>query len=284
MFPRFSGWTLVLAMLAASPSAASEAMSMAADPTRTHDETSADPTGQAASTNPAESVVAQSVQAPTVPDQPAAAPVPAGSDLAAGTELVIASAYVWRGFVPTDVVSYQPTSWARYRNVTVSSWFNVAGGQSVGPLTEHDFTVDWSLTRREWTVSAGWINYVFPGAAADQVSNEVYGGVGYAGPLNPSVKVFQDVHAGSGTYVNLGVSQTFELPHGSSLTPAFNVGYNHEQWVDDSTWSDATWSAKLTVPTPVPRLWLSGTLAFTKGLNEAIFQDTFWGGVSIAVK
>jgi hypothetical protein len=166
----------------------------------------------------------------------------------------------------------------------VSSWFNVAGEQPAGPLTEHDLAVDWSRALGGWSLSAGWINYVFPGAAADGVTNEFYGGVGYAGPLNPFIKVFQDVHAGSGTYVSLGVSQTFGLSGGASLTPSFTLGYNHRQWIDGSTWSDATWGLKLLHPLPVNRLWISGYLAYTNGLDETFFPDTFHGGIGVAVR
>jgi hypothetical protein len=204
--------------------------------------------------------------------------------LSAGAEIVFTSAYIWRGFVPTDAMSYEPTSWVKFGDITVSSWFNIAGDQPTGPITEHDLTVDYSKGFGSWTVSGGYINYVFPGASTDRVTHEFYGGVALAGPLNPTVKVFQDVHAGTGTYVAMGASQSVALKHGVTLTPGVVVAYNHHQWIDDSDWSDANFSLKLSIPFPRQRVWLTPFMAYSKSLNEDFFPNKFYGGVGIAVR
>ena len=129
---------------------------------------------------------------------------------------------------------------------------NVAREQLEGPLTEHDLTVDYTKAiSPKFSVSAGWINYVFPGLDSGSVTNEIYGGLSHASYFNPAVKVFVDFHEGEGTYFNFSASHTYALgSQGFAATPSFGLGYNHRQWIDDSTWSDANFGVKLMVPTP----------------------------------
>jgi hypothetical protein len=214
------------------------------------------------------------------PQIPAVAKFPVTS----GGEVGVYSHYMWRGFLLTDAVSTQPTYWVKFGDITVSSWMNVAGGQVTGPLTEHDLTVDYSKALDKWTLSVGWINYVFPGAE-DRVSNEIYAGASYATFLNPTVKVYQDVHAGTGTYVNLSVNHP--VPLGSSgfiATPSFGIGYNHEQWIDDSAWSDLNFGVKVLVPTPSPRVAFTPAIYYSKSLIEDVLPDQLYGGVGIVVR
>jgi hypothetical protein len=222
---------------------------------------------------------------PTAPPTPAPVPMTVSS----GGEIGVYSKYLWRGFVLADAVSMQPTYWVKFADtLTVSSWMNVAREQLEGPLTEHDLTVDYTkAVSSKFSVSAGWINYVFPGLDEGSVTNEVYGGLSHASYFNPAVKVFVDFHEGKGTYFNFSASHTYALgSQGFAATPSFGLGYNHRQWIDDSTWSDANFGVKLTVPTPIPRLFLTPAIYYSKALNNdlGVFDDHFYGGVGIVTK
>lgn len=209
--------------------------------------------------------------------------------VSSGGEIGVYSKYLWRGFVLADAVSMQPTYWVKFADtLTVSSWMNVAREQLEGPLTEHDLTVDYTkAVSPKFSVSAGWINYVFPGLDSGSVTNEIYGGLSHASYFNPAVKVFVDFHEGKGTYFNFSASHTYALgSQGFAATPSFGLGYNHRQWIDDSTWSDANFGVKLTVPTPIKRLFLTPAIYYSKALNDdlGVFDDHFYGGIGIVTK
>jgi hypothetical protein len=171
-------------------------------------------------------------------------------------------------------------------SVTVSSWMNIARRHvEHRPITEHDLTIDYSATRGAFTWSAGWINYVFPELETGRSSNELYAGFSHSSYLNPSFRVYQDVHAGTGTYVNLGVSHTYPVI-GSKVTlmPSVALGYNHKQWIDTSTFSDLNMGLRLTVPGPVKRLWLAPFINYSRSLDRAVLESKTYGGLSLAVR
>jgi len=241
----------------------------------------------ALTTRPETVDAATAAKTAAAPDaQPAGPPTPAPTSIPvqSGAEVGIYSKYLWRGFVLADEVSMQPTYWVKFAGAfTVSSWMNVARKQLEGPLTEHDLTVDYSRTVAEkWTLSGGWINYVFPGLDEGSLSNELYAGVTHASFFNPTVKVYVDVHEGKGTYLNLATNHTFPLgSSGFAATPSLAFGYNHKQWIDKSAWSEANIGLKLTVPTPIKRLSLTPALYYSKALDDDNFESHFYGGIGI---
>jgi len=223
---------------------------------------------------------------PAPPATPAAAP---RFNVTAGTEFLASSSYVWRGFQPNGSFSVQPNTWVKIDNLTVSSWMNIARRHvEHRPITEHDLTVDYSATRGAFTWSAGWINYVFPEVPAGQsgrYSNELYAGFSHGSYLNPSFRVYQDVHAGTGTYVNVGVSHAYPVVSSKvTLMPSVALGYNHKQWIDVSTFSDLNLGLRLTVPGPVKRLWLAPFINYSRSLDRAVLESKTYGGLSVAVR
>lgn len=208
--------------------------------------------------------------------------------ISAGGEIGFYNKYLWRGFVLADAASMQPTYWVKFANtVTVSSWMNVSREQLEGPLTEHDLTIDYTKTvAQKWTVSGGWINYVFPGLDQASVTNEVYAGLSHASWLNPTMKMYVDFHEGDGTYLNFSVNHTFALSgNGFAATPSVALGYNHNQWIDESTWSDLNVGVKLNIPTPISRLSLAPALYYSKALTSAGgLEDHVVGGIGIVTR
>jgi len=139
-----------------------------------------------------------------------------------GVDVTVNSAFVWRGFVVCDSPVVQPAVWVAIGPVTVTSWSNIARSAPSGRRwTEHDLTVDYSWTRGDYTVSAGWINYFFIDQPSERFTNELYVGVSHQGLVEPGVWVFQDVQAGSGTYIlaSLGLTHEFRGQESSSPLP-----------------------------------------------------------------
>ncbi len=200
-----------------------------------------------------------------------------------GVDLVGTSAYLWRGFVPTDALSVQPNLWIKAGDVTLSSWGNTARPRVGGLLTEHDFTVDYTRTAGRYVVSAGWINYLFPSVDVGRYSNEFYVGVSHASFLNPAVRVYHDVQVGAGTYVNAGVSHEFAVGR-ALVTPSVAVGYNRHQWIAESTWSDALMGVKVKVPTSSKRLTLVPFVNYSRSLASGLFPSRFYGGLGVSVQ
>lgn len=218
-------------------------------------------------------------QTPSTPQPVAPAPEKAKIPVTGGANFDLFSHYVWRGFVLTDAFSFQPSVWAKVGDLTVSSWSSWAEGQDGGPLMEHDLTIDYTKAVGKVTYSVGYINYLFPAVDEGSVSNELYVGTAFATVLNPTVKVYFDVHEGSGTYLNFGVSHALAVAPKLTITPGFAIGYNHEQWIDDSAWNDANFSLKFTIPLN-SHFTLGPGIFYSKGLNDFI-PDKFYGGVSV---
>jgi hypothetical protein len=220
---------------------------------------------------------------------PAAAATPAESQPAAapavtiGASAAVVSAYVWRGFVLIDEVSVQPSVWLKMGGLTLTSWVNVSPGVEGDAFTEHDFTLDYTRSVGRVALSAGYINYFFVSLDEDRFTNELYVGATVSGPLNPSLRVYQDVQQGSGTYVSFGVSQAVPLgSKGPTITPSAVLGYNNNQWVDGSGWSDLSVGATLAFPVN-GHLDLSASANYSRSLNKDWFPSKFWGGATLAV-
>ncbi len=204
--------------------------------------------------------------------------------IATGVDLLGTNAYVWRGFVPTDAFSVQPNLWLTIGDLTVSSWGNTARRSVGGLLTEHDLTVDYSRNIGPYALSAGWINYLFPPAETGRHSNELYVGVADASYLNPSVRVFQDVHAGAGTYVNVAIDHEYAIGSSIAVTPSVAAGYNHHQWIATSTWSDVVVGVKVRLPTPNPHVTVAPFGNYSRSLARDLFRSRFYGGLGLTVR
>lgn len=256
------------------------------------------PTESAAANNPSSSSTSTtsastaSGSAAAAPDaQPAGPPTPAAVPVAvtSGAEINFYSEYMWRGFVYQDAFSAQPTYWLKFGDsLTVSSWLNVSREQVEGPITEHDLTVDYTKAiSPKFTMSAGWINYVYPALETQNISNEFYGGIAHGSYFNPAARLYMDVHSGTGLYLNLSAGHTYAIgSSGLTATPSFSIAYNHKSWIDTSTWSDANMGVKVTVPTPLKRLFLTPQLYYSKALTDEVpgIESRWYGGIGIVTK
>jgi len=245
----------------------------------------ASPAGSGVSLLESAQAVAQTATTSQPPTTPAPEPEKSKIPITGGVTVDLMSHYMWRGFLLTDAFSFQPTVWGKFGDFTMSSWSSWADADG-GPAFEHDFTVDYTkAVHPNVNLSVGYINYFFPAVDTGRHSDEFYVVSAFVAPLNPTVKVYFDVHEGSGTYLNFGISHPIPLgSKGFSLTPSFAIGYNHQQWIDDSTWNDANFGLKANIPV-TPHLSLGPGIYYSKGLTEFddLIPDKFYGGVTVAV-
>jgi hypothetical protein len=217
----------------------------------------------------------------------AAAAQPASTDEApaftSGASVMVASAYVWRGFQPTEGAAIQPSTWVKFGNLTISSWMNVIAAGGPGSLNEHDLTVDYTRSVGAWSLSAGYINYFFPTADSGRLSDEFFVGAAWTGPLSPTVRVYTDVHEGSGTYVSAGISHTLTIG-AMTMTPAATLGYNHRQWVEGSGLSDLVLGVQMTLPSVSRHLSIAPFVTYSKSLHEEWFPSKAFAGATLTVR
>ena len=206
--------------------------------------------------------------------------------VSAGVDVMATSAYVWRGFVPTDAPSVQPAPWIKIGAVTITSWANVASHGSIGtPITEHDATIDYTRQTGAFALSAGYTNYFFPHASSDRISHEFYAGVAHDSYFSPSLRIYRDVAAGHGTYANASVAHTYALASRRiTLTPNAAIGFNHHQWTNRSTWSDLSLGVRSTLPPVSSRLSLSPFITYSRSLAADMLPSRLYGGLVISAK
>jgi hypothetical protein len=207
----------------------------------------------------------------------------AGPAVSAGTSLMFTSAYVWRGFQPTEGPAIQPSLWVTCGDMTVTSWMNVIASGGPGALNEHDLTIDYTRATGLWKFSVGYTNYFFPTASEGRFSDEFYGAATWSGPLHPVVRVSTDVGEGSGTYVSVGVSHTVTLGR-LAATPSATLGYNHGQWVDGSGLSDLLLGVQVALPPIARRLSIAPFVSYSKSLRDEWFPSRAFAGATITIQ
>jgi hypothetical protein len=275
---------LALLVCAGRPAFAAEPVSGSVPSTSTAasaSSTPASPTLQAAAQAAGQAAASTLAAQPTVP---AAEPEKSKWPVTGGVTADFMSHYMWRGFLLTDAFAFQPTAWGKFGDLTLSSWSSWSDVDG-GPATEHDLTVDYTrAVHPKVNLSVGYINYFFPAVDSGRHSDEFYVVSAFVAPLNPTVKAYFDVHEGKGTYLNFGISHPVPLGKGITATPSFAIGYNHEQWIDDSTWNDANFGLKLNIPIGA-HLALGPGVYYSKGLTDFddLIPDKFYGGLSVAV-
>jgi hypothetical protein len=224
-------------------------------------------------------VVASSASAQPSSDSPPAPRVTVGTDIAA------VSAYVWRGFVPVPSTSVQPSLFVKAGDLTMTAWSNFASrGPNGEAFTEQDITVDYGWTRGNAQMSVGYIWYAFPDLDGNQQSHELYAGITAPWRFSPSFRIYQDVGTGRGTYAQASVAHERPLYRTLRVTASASLGYNHEQWVAGSGWSDLVLGAKVTIPTPQPRVSLAPFLFYSQSLDAERFPSRMFGGLNISLR
>ncbi|MBN1795767.1 MAG: hypothetical protein JW804_03765 [Sedimentisphaerales bacterium] len=216
------------------------------------------------------------------------------------------SKYVWRGQLLNDDPVFQPGVSASYKGFTFSLWGNVDltnYGSNSGEFTEYDLTFDYSGTFSEESkvgYSAGVIHYHFPSLSASDTT-ELYWGLSFDVPLNPTITVYHGLGNENGMYANFGLSHTFEdvLKFSDTITGDVELGasigwgnstYNKDYWgIDGGRLNDL--GLKIALPIDIGGGWAVTpsfnfvTLADGGIRNTDAFStksDYFFTGVSIS--
>ena len=166
---------------------------------------------------------------PLAPDEKAV-PEQGEEKPTASGDLALLSKYIWRGWEYTkDSVVVQPSATLAYKGFRFNVWGNldtdVYSGANEGnsKWTETDLTFGYDTKIGMVGLGAGYIYY-----ALDSLddSKEVYATIGLDTFLAPTFTVYREIAAYSGWYMQVKVSQAFELPYEMKLNCSASAAYS----------------------------------------------------------
>lgn len=109
----------------------------------------------------------------------------------------------------------QPEVSATMRGVSIGAWGNF--DHSRGELNEIDLTLRWGWEGERFSGGLGYANLQYPHREDWAPSQEVFGELAFAGPLEVSASVHWDVDEGRGRYWELGLGKEVEARGASIL-------------------------------------------------------------------
>ncbi len=195
-----------------------------------------------------------------------------------------ASAYIWRGQNFGTDASWQPYVTVSpkcipegFGDISFTCWANVTKNNPGENHNETDFSIDYELDIEEYgSFSAGYIYYDFPHVEDDDAdeSQEIYFGVALPVLLNPSFTWYHDFDAGSGEWLEFGLSHDFDVI-GVSVSTYATLSYVDGQWGAGSGFSTLDFGASLPIPLGM-HMTIEPYVSYTKRL-----EDTYSGGVNL---
>ena len=223
----------------------------------------------------------------------------AESELGFEVSLDYVGKYIWSGQNLNDDGAFHPGFTVTYGNLSAGIWgsmdlTNIA--QAGGEFTEIDYWADYSADICEGLgYSVGVINYQFPNTAFDETT-EVYAGLSFDLPLNPTLTVYLDVDEAEGTYISFAVGHTFEniaqivpdVPVSMEIGASYgwaDADYNNFYWgVDESASNDLTFSVAF--PFTLGKFTVSPNLHYVTLVDNKIENasgdgEYFYAGVSV---
>ena len=206
--------------------------------------------------------------------------------------------YIWRGQNLSDDPVLQPGASVSWNGFTAAWWSNLdtskINGKS-GEFTEHDWSLDYSDDVpfvNGVSYSVGVINYYFPTVDDAGETTEIYWGLGFDLPLNPSITVYHDVDEIKGTYASFAIGHSIEKI--AELTPEIPIGmeigaslgwgsasYNKAYWgsaIDSDKLNDLALS--LSFPFEVASWTIAPSLNYVTLVNGSIRDADTYGGTS----
>lgn len=155
--------------------------------------------------------------------------------------------YIWRGQNLQDDGAFQPSVNLTYGNLSGNIWASTELSDINGnsdEITEVDYSLDYSGDLFEGVgYSIGVINYTFPNTGLEDTT-EIYAGLSFDCPLNPSVTLYNDVDEVNGSYVSFGIGHSVNLTENVPVDISATLGwgsasYNKAYWgVNDSKMND----------------------------------------------
>ncbi len=236
----------------------------------------------------------------------------AAEDVSVDVSVDYVGKYIWRGQVLTDDPALQTGVTLGMENLSFNIWgsmdttnWNSTNYKDSGEYRELDYTLDYSdeLGCLDGTTySVGTIVYHFPTTTGDNVTTEVYAGLGFDTLLSPTVTLYYDVDDATGYYASFGMSHTIDLSDigqemitGLDLSAALGLAssnYNDYYWgtsVDNAT-NDLVLSVSLPV-TLSNNITLTGSVSYVTLTDKDVRatntynsgSDYIYGGIGLAM-
>lgn len=215
------------------------------------------------------------------------------------------SKYIWRGQNLADDPVFQPSVTTSYESLTVTIWgslelTNINGNSC--DFSEVDYSLDYSAglpVIENVGYSVGLIYYDFPGTDTKNTT-EIYGGLNFDLPLDPSLTLYHDVEEAEGSYISLAAGHSIEkiieispdIPLGLDIGVSLGWGsgsYNKYYWgTDQSKINDLMFS--LSFPVKISGWSLVPSLNYVTLLSDDIRDtdacgtdsDFFLAGISLS--
>jgi hypothetical protein len=128
------------------------------------------------------------------------------SNWSGSADLTFASRYLFQGIdYSNGKPVFQPDVTLGYGNFSVSAWGNY--DMDWQRFNEFDFTFSYAATYRMLSISAGYVNLIYPNREDWDPSQEFFLDASLEAPLSPSLSCHYDFDAGKGTYASLGISE-----------------------------------------------------------------------------
>lgn len=146
----------------------------------------------------------------------------------ASADVGVFSKYIWRGFeFSDDSVVIQPSLTVGYKGFALNMWGNLDtnyddGTDKKSQFNETDLTL--SYDKSFGMVSIG-VGYIYYGLDAVDDSQELYASIGLDTLLAPTLTIYREIAYTPATYINFGISHSFDLPNEITLDLAGSVGY-----------------------------------------------------------
>ena len=204
------------------------------------------------------------------------------------------SHYMWRGLRLSEGGVFQPSLTVGSKGFSANLWANYQFDPN--RWSEVDFTGAYACENGAFNYEAGFIHY---GVIEGLDSDEIYGGLGHADFLNPSLKIYVDVNAGKGAYLQGGLEPSIPLGKEISLNFKAYAGYvleNSYMGLSDdgqefSNFYNADFQTSLTIPlgkgfSLEPMLGYSTSLSQNgrqaiKSSSVSPYGETLYGGATL---
>ncbi len=209
-------------------------------------------------------------------------------------QLDLASRYIWRGF---DIFYDNQPAWQPSLTYTfgdsgfsINLWgsYALAGRDELKFLDETDLTLLYELgVSDKISLVAGFCHYGWYRARNFSFKNSttqeffLIASLPYV-LLTPSLSVFYDVNIGDGIYVLLDCSHSVILNDSLELALTVSLGYNGNQFVDDSGLSDLTFGMSLPISLDGITIspYINYCIVFLDSVND---NNELWFGLSISL-
>ncbi len=224
----------------------------------------------------------------------------------------LANMYLWRGQNLGSDTSFQPYVTASpdfepFGDLSFTYWLDFTQNSRSTNEREQDFMVDYTFPFDDMLIcaglinddtpdfikgildfdfSAGYIYYYFPPDGTD--SHEYYFKIASNMILHPYIAIYHDFDQGSGTWIERGISQDFDLKLFTLSTFAI-LGYNHRQWAKTEGFCNLHFGGSIPIELGThmviePFLSYSKRLDHTRDdFDQNMVHDELYGGFNYSI-